>query len=315
MTLDPRLVRPAALLALLALPAADWACNPGNATRAPTTAASAAPTEGHEPGLQRLHKWSDRILQGEAPASDVCLAELANLGVKTVLSVDGAVPDVARAARFGLAYVHVPVGYDGITPDEQARIVRATLDSPGPIYIHCHHGLHRGPAAAAIARIAVDGVSRDEAYKGLEESGCSPAYDGLFASVKNFVPPSAETLAALPPLPSAVKPQGIQDAMVHADERWSYVEALKAANWSAPADQPDKTPAHELTILREVFREFDRLDAAQAKGDDFLAHSRAVQQRITELQAALDSRDATACAAVFDALKADCKSCHVAYRD
>jgi protein-tyrosine phosphatase len=311
-TLDPRLVR---LAALLALPTAFWACNPGNATRETTSTASAAPIEGHVPGLQRLHRWSDRILQGEAPASDTCLAELADLGVTTVLSVDGAVPDVERAARFGLAYVHVPVGYDGITPDEQARIVKAATDSPGPIYIHCHHGLHRGPAAAAIARIAVDGVSREDAYKGLEESGCSPAYDGLFAAVKDFVPPSAETLAALPPLPSAVKPQGIQDGMVHADERWSYVEALKAANWIAPADAPDKTPAHELTILREVFREIDRLDEAQAKGDDFLAHSSSVQQRITELQSALGSRDAAACAAAFDALKADCKSCHVAYRD
>jgi len=310
-TFDPRLVR---LAALVVLPAAIWACNSGNAAPEPT-ATAAPPAAGLTPGLQRLHRWSDRILQGEAPASDDCLQELAGLGVKTVLSVDGAVPDVERAARFGLAYVHVPVGYDGITPDEQARIVKAATDSPGPIYIHCHHGLHRGPAAAAIARIAVDGVSREEAYKGLEDSGCSPAYDGLFAAVKNFVPPSAATLAALPPLPSVVKPQGIQDAMVHADERWSYVEALQAANWTVPADQPDKTPAHELTILREVFREIDRLDEAQARGDDFLAHSSAVQQRITELQAALDSRDAAASAAAFDALKADCKSCHVAYRD
>lgn len=317
---------------LLVLPALSWACYAdgsapampatasASATPAPaTTPTAAAPAAAQDNGdvsaLHRLHCWSDRIIQGEQPEGEAAFREIAALGATTVLSVDGAIPDVEGAAQCGLKYIHVPIGYDGISPEEQARIVKAAKESPGPIYIHCHHGLHRGPAAAALVRIEVDGVSREEAFKGLEESGCSPSYDGLYAAVKSFVAPSEEQLAALPPLPSAVRPKGIQDAMVRVDPHFEYFKALKSANWSTPADEPDKSPAHELTILRELFAEVDRLDEAKAKGEDFLAHARAAQEQLASLQAALEAGDAAASAKAFDGLTADCKSCHVAYRD
>jgi protein tyrosine phosphatase (PTP) superfamily phosphohydrolase (DUF442 family) len=262
-----------------------------------------------------MHRWSERVIQGSQPQGEASFRELAALGVTTVLSVDGALPDVEGAAKLGLSYVHVPIGYDGISPDEQARIVKAARRSTGPIFIHCHHGLHRGPAAAAIARITLDGVGRDEAYTGLEESGCSPAYDGLFEAVKTFVPPTAEQLEAVGELASAVRAQGIQETMVHVDESWDYFKALKAANWSPPADAPDKSPPHELTMLRELFAEMDRLDTAQAKGDDFMAHSRSAQEHVAALEEAWQSGDHAARAQAFDGLKADCTACHATYRD
>ena len=324
-------LRPAAILALSMLAAACGEGAPLAATpsataglgaipaAAPMAASSASPearwAAEHTPGFERLHRWSDHVIQGSQPQGEASFRELAALGVRTVLSVDGAVPDLDGAAELGLQYVHVPIGYDGISPDEQARIVKAARQASGPIFIHCHHGLHRGPAAAAIARIVVDGVSRDEAYTGLEESGCSPAYDGLFEAVKTFVPPTPEQLEAVGPLASAVRPKGIQETMVQVDEGWDYFKALEAASWNPPADAPDKSPAHELTILREDFAELDRLEAAQAKGADFLAHSRSAQEHIAALQAAWLSGDAAARTQAFVGLKADCTACHATYRD
>lgn len=316
---------------LAAVPVVAWACNadeptpaklaapavaaaPSATGQAATATAPAAAAE-HPGGIEHLRRWSDRIIQGGQPGGDAGFREVAALGATTVISVDGAVPDVEGAAKFGLKYVHVPIGYDGIGPDEQLRIIKAVTESKGPVFIHCHHGLHRGPAAAAIARIAIDGVSEPDAYQGLKDSGCSPSYDGLYETVKTFVIPSPEQLAALPPLPSAVKPQGMQDAMVHVDERWDYFKALKAAKWSAPADAPDKTPAHELTILRELFKELDRLDESKAKGDAFLKHSAAIQVNLDALQTALAADDAAASAKAFELVAADCKSCHADFRD
>ena len=324
-------LRPAAVLALSLLAGAcgqdaplaatpsstaSVGTNVGAGPAAATSASPAARWAGERtPAFERMHRWSDRVIQGSQPQGEASFRELAALGVKTVISVDGAVPDVDGAAKLGLQYVHVPIGYDGISPDEQARIVKAAQRSSGPVFIHCHHGLHRGPAAAAIARIVVDGVNRDEAYTGLEESGCSPAYDGLFEVVKTFVPPTPEQLEAVGPLASAVRPQGIQEAMVQVDESWDYFKALKAASWSPPADAPDKSPAHELTILRELFAEMDRLDAAQAQGEDFLAHSRSAQAHIAALEAAWQAGDDAARAQAFDGLKSDCTACHATYRD
>ena len=53
--------------------------------------------------------------------------------MRTVISVDGARPDVVRAHSFGLRYVHLPIGYDGVPREQALRIARATdpdLDPP-----------------------------------------------------------------------------------------------------------------------------------------------------------------------------------------
>ena len=42
---------------------------------------------------------------------------IADMGVKTILSVDGKIPDAEEAAKYGIRYVHVPIRYGGITND------------------------------------------------------------------------------------------------------------------------------------------------------------------------------------------------------
>src|SRR5262245_50112426 len=102
----------------------------------------------HLPNPWRIHP---KVISGGLPEGDAAFAELIALGVKTVISVDGAQPDVASARRFGLRYIHLPHGYDGVPPERMKELAKAVRDLPGPIYIHCHHGKHRSPAAAAVA--------------------------------------------------------------------------------------------------------------------------------------------------------------------
>ncbi len=42
--------------------------------------------------------------------------------------------------------------HGGISRDQSLTIARAVQDLPGPVFIHCHHGKHRGPTAAVMAR-------------------------------------------------------------------------------------------------------------------------------------------------------------------
>src|SRR5688572_4281321 len=100
-------------------------------------------------GLHNVFKIDDRLYSGSSPDSDASFAELARLGVKVIISVDGSKPFVDLARKHGMRYVHLPIGYDGLPQQRIAELIKAAEGAPGPIYIHCHHGKHRGPAAVA----------------------------------------------------------------------------------------------------------------------------------------------------------------------
>jgi protein tyrosine phosphatase (PTP) superfamily phosphohydrolase (DUF442 family) len=268
------------------------------------------------PGIEHFRRWSDRLGQGSQPEGDAAFAALAAEGFTTVLSVDGAIPDVARAARHGLRYVHVPIGYDGITRTEQLQIVKATAEADGPVFVHCHHGLHRGPAAASIARIALDGVTHDEAYQGLEQSGCSPKYSGLYKDVAAFAVPAASELAALEAPPEQVRPEGVRGSMVAVDESWSMLKHCKDAGWKTPPDHPDVQPSHEALMLQEQLREMARLEKAEQMGAEFLQLLADSERLASELSRILeDGGDAGAADTAYTTLKQSCSNCHTDYRD
>ena len=72
------------------------------------------------PGLSNVVAFHDGFYSGSAPAGDAGFDSLSSLGIKTILSVDGAMPDVELADKYGMRYVHLPIGYDGFD-DEIGR--------------------------------------------------------------------------------------------------------------------------------------------------------------------------------------------------
>ena len=54
------------------------------------------------------------VISGGLPEGPAAFAELRDLGVQTIISVDGAKPDLDLAKEFSMRYVHIPHGYDGI---------------------------------------------------------------------------------------------------------------------------------------------------------------------------------------------------------
>ncbi|EMI21132.1 hypothetical protein RMSM_01919, partial [Rhodopirellula maiorica SM1] len=74
---------------------------------------------------------TERIYSGAQPDDESAFAEIAKLGVRTVVSVDGARPDVAAAKRAGLRYVHIPIGYDGVGQAASESIVNLIKNAEG----------------------------------------------------------------------------------------------------------------------------------------------------------------------------------------
>jgi len=148
----------------------------------------------HLPNLVQIHP---RVISGGLPEGDAAFAELQSLGIQTIVSVDGAKPDVATARRFGFRYVHLPRGYDGISENRVGELAKAVRDLEGPIYIHCHHGKHRSPAAASVACVAAGLITPDIALSVLEIAPTSPHYQGLIQSVRMTKPWPSAALDAL----------------------------------------------------------------------------------------------------------------------
>src|SRR5215212_2026849 len=84
------------------------------------------------PGLENLFAISPNLFSGGSPEGDEGFASLAKLGVKTIITVDGAQPDLERAHAHGLRYVHLPHGYNGIPSDTQLQLIKAAQIVEGP---------------------------------------------------------------------------------------------------------------------------------------------------------------------------------------
>ena len=257
-----------------------------------------------------------KIISGSCPYGDAGFAALAAQGVKTIVDVDGAKPDADLAAKYGMRYVHIPVPYSGITRDEQLEIIRAVRDLDGPVFVHCHHGEHRGPTAAVLAAMALEGWSNEDGLQALGQAGTSQNYAGLWADVREFVKPTdAEINGADNTFPAAAPIPAIAESMVSIDSYFDSLKDSKAANWQAPADHPDVDPAHQALLLREQFREIKRTPQAQAFPTDFMKRLDDAETAATALEAALRGEDVAAKETAFKEMGENCGSCHKLYRN
>lgn len=292
----------------------------GCGTSAPPAPSSpSVPTPITANGLHNVFRVSEKLLSGSSPEGEPGFTALRELGVKTIISVDGAAPEVETAKRFGIRYVHVPVGYDGIPAEKSFLLARAARDLPGPIYVHCHHGKHRGPAAVAAIALCTDPTWTPEtAEKWLKIAGTDPRYRGLIRLPQSLVRPSNADLDRVPnTFPERASVANLTRTMVEIDARWDRLKLVSAANWSTPKDHPDISPAHEALQLAEQYRELARLPESERRGAEFLNRLRESEVTALLLEQALRATPphAIQAKAAFTASANFCGKCHAKFRD
>jgi len=271
-----------------------------------------AATEVNGASLPNLLRITGSVYCGGAPRGEASFVDLARLGVKTVVSVDGARPDVVSARKHGLRYVHIPIGYDGIEKRAELSLLRLVHDAKRPFYIHCHHGRHRGPVAAAVACVAAGEIDRRGALKVLERAGTSRNYGGLWRAVETFRLPAAD--AWLPQLVEVAEVDSLAAGMAGIDRAYSDLMLCRDFDWATPANHPDLVPRQQALLLKEGFRESRRNLAGNV--------SREMESWLTEAQRlcehvedALAVHDTDAAARSFQLLGQACNRCHERYRD
>ena len=282
-----------------------------------TRAASRTASPDHENrGLHNILTVTNGVVSGSVPEGDAGFDTLVRMGVRTVISVDGARPDIERAKPHGMRYVHIPVGYNGITPAQQLQLAKAVRDLPRPIYIHCHHGKHRGPAAAAIAAVALGTMSRQEALGFMEKAGTSESYQGLYACVKLASRIGPAILDAAPAdFPEISRVSGLTKTMVQVDLAFDHLRAIRAAGWHTPAEHPDLVPVAEAARFSDLLWTLKDDPAVRSKPKEFARLLAVAAENAEALQAALAASASDQLESRFKALNASCKNCHVKYRD
>ncbi len=290
-----------------------------DAAEVPTNAAGPGPAEPLRSAvLQNLHRVTPRVYCGSVPDSDAAFVELAGLGVKVLISVDGARPDIAMARRHGLRYVHLPFGYDGVPMNRIAELTKASLTAGGPVYVHCHHGKHRGPAAAAMICAATEAWTNDRTRALLEQMGTSREYAGLYRSVAAFHPADVQEMDALGPLPEVAKATSLVDAMVAVDGLFARLRPAVVAGFRGVEGVGETNVVREATLLWEQFREVGRLpENGRRRGVGFRGEAEAAERGALQIKVALGDAEVKpeTKVALVESLGKRCVSCHRRYRD
>jgi protein tyrosine phosphatase (PTP) superfamily phosphohydrolase (DUF442 family) len=275
--------------------------------------------------LQNAHYLTPQVVCGAQPEGDDGFAALRQLGIKTVVSVDGAQPDLQRAYANSIRYIHLPIGYDSVPNEKSQQLAKALLELEGPIYVHCHRGKHRGPAAAATACVVAGLLNNTQAISAMKVMGTGENYLGLWASARESKPERKETLKALKAqLPERVAVRALVETMVQMDELLDHLSLLQQAGWKPSAAHPDLEPAHEALKLREQFTEAQRADHFEQRSVDFKAWMKGGEQIAMKLEQQLAERKkqgypelqaARELDATLKTLKNNCSQCHESERN
>lgn len=290
-----------------------------SAQPAATTPALTDPKPTDLPGIHNIVAYVPSVYSGGVPEGDAGFDSLKKLGVKTIISVDGAQPDVERAKAFGMKYIHLPIGYNGMDKARTMQISKAVEQGlmRGPVFIHCHHGKHRSAGAAGAAAVTLGLLSKDDATARMKVSGTAPNYTGLFRCVAVAEKADPKELASVSTeFPERYKTTGMVDTMVEVDEVFDHLKLIEKAGWAAPKDHPDLVPVAEAGRLGDLFRivrEDPDVRSKPAEMGDWMTKAMSASEEVES--AIVAGKPLAEISERFKVVTQSCKDCHAKYRD
>ena len=275
----------------------------------------------HLPNAIQIHS---RVISGGLPEGDTAFKQLVDLGVKTIITVDGAKPDTETAKRHGMQYVHLPHGYDGIPERRAKELAKAVRDFDGPIYIHCHHGKHRSPVAASVACVGAGLIPPTSVSSVLTLAGTNRSYRGLYQSAGAAIRLGDNALNQLDvDYHETAQISAIAEAMVNIEQTHDHLQAIALAGWISPKSHPDLDPAHEALMLREHFTELLRCNEVKQWQESTVQILRDSVTDALELEKQIEKWKSVTgkdfppvtLTQISKRITANCKNCHQHFRD
>jgi protein tyrosine/serine phosphatase len=154
-------------------------------------------------GVHNFHQVNDHIYRGAQP-SDEGFANLAKLGIKTVLDLRGEKSEAKAVNRAGLHYVRLHWdGFQAPTEDQIKTVLSLLNDSSQwPVFVHCRRGADRTGTAIACYRISHDHWSNQQALAEAKTFGMSSMEIKMQHYIMSF--PTAPAKPVTPLLPATL---------------------------------------------------------------------------------------------------------------
>lgn len=135
--------------------------------------------------VENLYRVDPAILRSAQPGASG-FQELEALGVKSVLDVAGGDGDDASSRGTKLKLFHVPMSAFSLRDDRVLEALRILTDPQNrPVVIHCQHGADRTGAIVALYRVVVQGWSKEDAVREMDEGGFH--HSSLFRNLDRYV--------------------------------------------------------------------------------------------------------------------------------
>ncbi len=266
--------------------------------------------------IPELHRLTDDLYSGGYPDGEPAYDELAALGVKTVISVDGTPPDRDLAARYGIRVAHLPFGYDGVSDERAKELSHAIATLPRPIFVNCHHGNHRGPVGLCVGAIGSGDITHEQALAHMRLAKTSPKYKGLWEAVETMAPqPQSVLHDDSLPLPEKWEVGDFVDAMNAIDEINEQLQLCADNNFQPLTDHPDLAPLSLAGQIHDHFRSLENDEHTLKAGPDFKHKLLTARDHARDLELRLDAGDLVGALESLDALSNSCNDCHTKYRN
>ena len=260
-----------------------------------------------------------KIISGAQPEGEESFQALQKLGVKTIISVDGAKPDVETAKKYGMRYVHLPIGYDGVSRrrgqgDRQGdrRDARADLCALPPRQASLRGGGGGGVRERRDAQAGAGQVCpRNLRHRRELQGAVARRAQARAASIRRSFAISRSTSS------SRRRSREFAETMVQIDKHWDHLKLIQKAGWKSPANHPDLDPAHEVLQVQEHLHESGRLESSTARPAEFRKMLTDSEEAVKSLHAILSAPtvDTNAADAAFKLANESCTACHKQYRD
>lgn len=138
-----------------------------------------------KPGLPNFFQVSPVLYRGAQPVAGG-MAQLQNLGVKTVVNLRGFHDDDDLMEGTSLAQVSIPFHTWHPEEEDMVKFLQTVTDpAKQPVFVHCKRGIDRTGTMVAVYRIAVQGWTKEEALREMTRGGFG--YDGLFPNLVKHV--------------------------------------------------------------------------------------------------------------------------------
>ncbi len=279
-------------------------------SNAPRTSVTTLP----EGPIHNLHMLSEGLYSGGEPPTSDHYAQLADLGIRTVVSVDAIAPDPQLAEPYGIQIVHLPIGYDSIDEQRALELAAVIKTLEHPIYVHCHHGKHRGPAALCVGAIGAGLITNDQAQEFMQTAGTSPKYTGLWNAAQSAQRIDESLIERVHELPARAPVSSFVDAMGQVDRLHDRLWDMSEDDWKTPEDHPDLSPSAVSGQIHDLLRAMLHDEIVTQEGLGMRSMMMTSINAAAQVERDIDSGRFHDAIRSMDVLHQSCVDCHDKYR-